>query len=97
MYGESVLRASEKVNIGLPAEYIPGVLKGLAFAEPLVSAFLDFRCGAHGEVGSNQIMFSAAANALMKILERDPDQLDDNFLAGLISGPQISAISGFRG
>jgi hypothetical protein len=38
-YADSLLRKSETVRIGLPAEFIPGVLKGLAFAEPLVSGF----------------------------------------------------------
>jgi hypothetical protein len=90
---EDSLERYETVRVGLPKEYIDGVLAGLNSVQPLPAADIEFRCAAHGEISSSQIAFAWAVNLLGRILHMSPTEINDGTLSELLSGDSFRQIS----
>lgn len=77
----------DKVRVGLPAEYVEGVLDGVALAkgelDRLAAGKLLLNCAAHGEIGSCEVVFKHLALALVKLFNREGQALSDEELISL--------------
>jgi hypothetical protein len=87
----------DKIRVGLPSEYVGGVLAGVALAKKeldvLSSGNLLINCAAHGYIGSSESTFKHLALILLKlfnsqnILAMDEEQLAKFFASIGYSSP----------
>lgn len=89
---DSLAWAPESPYIGLPHEYIEGILTGLLAANPgerLGSGSLVCVGAAHGLVGSSIWVFERLSRSLVRILSLDEDAIAPDELADLL-GSELS-------
>ena len=83
-YDDGFLSADERVLVGLPVEYGPAVLVGVDRNRDLLRSLgpgkLVFDRAAHGEISSNQIVFTYLAQTLTALLARDELPLTEEHL-----------------
>jgi hypothetical protein len=81
----SLAEASDDVRIGLPEDYVEGVLRGVLLAqqqvEHLLSGDVVFNCAAYGVKWSNKLIFSHLSSILLKILIMNNDEFSEEKLA----------------
>jgi hypothetical protein len=69
---DSLASSLDKVSIGLPKEYVPGLVNGIFKATRqiggLSSGKVLFNCAAHGYVGSSELIFMHLSSIVIKIL-----------------------------
>lgn len=82
---EGALASShDDVRVGLPSQYVKSVLDGSAGADEirdLGAGDLDFKCAAHGLVGSSQVVFDRLAGTVVMLLATDAESLPEDRLA----------------
>jgi len=83
----SLAGTSDDVRIGLPEEYVNGVLGGVTLAREqighLLSGDLVFNCAAHGLTGSSELIFKYASSIVLNILILNNDEWTADELAPL--------------
>jgi len=86
-FASNLATQTDKVRVGLPAEYVEGVLGGVALAkgelDRLAAGKLLINCAAHGEIGSCEVVFKHLALALVKLFNREGQALSDGELISL--------------
>ena len=77
----------DEVHIGLPREYVNGVLSGFMDDESiqqLGAGTLCVCCAAHGSVGSSIVVFRALSRVLAHLFVQEKASLSDEYLIELI-------------
>jgi hypothetical protein len=75
----------EDVRIGLPQEYVPGVLKGLSGVEEVFGAGrMRIACAAHGVYGSSQVIFRWLTRANISLIASENQTPGEEELLNLL-------------
>ena len=86
-FADSLAGTSDDVRVGLPDEYVGGVLDGILAARQqvgnLCSGGLVFSCAAHGERSSNHLIFNHLSRIVVSILNMETDSPSEQTLAAL--------------
>lgn len=77
----------DEVHIGLPREYVKGVLSGFVddeMSQQLGAGTLRVCCAAHGSIGSSTLVFRALSRVLAHLFVQERTSLTDEYLVELI-------------
>jgi hypothetical protein len=91
LFNDSLAMKRDEVRVGLPAEYVQGVMAGLDLAKhelnTLTPGKLTINCAAHGAIGSCAALYKHLTVVLIKLFNADHPKLPDDELTKLF--PQI--------
>jgi hypothetical protein len=86
-FSDSLAHPIDDVRVGLPSEYVPGIISGLSLAkqeiQELLSGKVIFQCAAHGQVGSSEMIFKYLSSIVIRILMSEDKNLSAEKLASL--------------
>jgi hypothetical protein len=86
LFPDSLASGTDEVRVGLPSEYIEGVLDGLDLARgetTLAAGKLSIDCAAHGAVGPSNGIYKHLAAVLVKLFNTVDAQPSDEELNNL--------------
>lgn len=90
VYPDSLASQTDEVKVGLPCEYVRGIVSGIdvgcAEINGVNAGRLRIACAAHGLIGSSEAVFSRIAVALIKIVNVDQQDMSDSRIIELLSG-----------
>lgn len=92
VFVDSLAGNLDEVYIGLPPEYVGGVLLGVASSsadEALGAGMLRFDCAAYGLIGSSQHIFQRLARIIVELLKFGPRFISDTEVIQMIEHSRL--------
>ena len=80
IFGESLVGTLDTARVGLPNEYVPGVLEGVMNAQESQvpgPGTLTFSCAVHSELGSSLWVFRVLSRILLRLIGLDKDTVSE--------------------